>query len=158
MKRLLLIDGMSTAYRAFYAIRDLTTSSGEPTNAVYGFVRMVLKMLDEYRPDFVAIASDSKEPTFRHERFQAYKARRKPMPADLVRQLPLIREAAAGLRIPWLAVPGYEADDRDAEPDTQSDGAAHTRAGGDLFFSPGQRSRLVYPRAVGFRTADRRGR
>lgn len=111
MERLLLIDGMSNAYRAFYAIRGLTTSRGRPTNAVFGFIKILLKVLGEYQPDYAAIAGDAKGPTLRHQEFEAYKARRKPMPEDLVSQLPLIRRAAAGYGIPWLEIPGYEADD-----------------------------------------------
>ena len=111
MSRLLLIDGMSSAYRAFYAIRGLTNSRGQPTNAVFGFVKMLLKIMEEYDPQYLAIASDSRGPTFRHERFEEYKAERKPMPDDLAGQLPLIRAAADGYRVSWLAVPGYEADD-----------------------------------------------
>ncbi len=111
MKKFLLIDGMSTAYRAFYAIRGLTTSRGQPTNAVYGFIRMLKKILKEYGPDHVAVAGDSRGPTFRHQRFKDYKATRKPMPDDLSSQIPLIRRAAEGYGIPWIAAPGYEADD-----------------------------------------------
>lgn len=111
MESLLLIDGMSNAYRAFYAIRHLTTSRGRPTNAVYGFIRILLKILDEYRPDYVAIAGDAKGPTLRHQEYSEYKADRKPTPPDLAEQLPLIRRAARGYNIPWLEVSGYEADD-----------------------------------------------
>jgi len=111
MEKLLLIDGMSNAYRAFYAIRDLTTSRGRPTNAVFGFIKILLKILDEYEPDYVAIAGDAKGPTFRHEEFEEYKALRKPMPKDLAGQLSLIKRAVRGYRIPWLEVAGYEADD-----------------------------------------------
>lgn len=111
MERLLLIDGMSNAYRAFYAIRGLTTSRGRPTNAVFGFIKILLKILEEYRPDYVAIAGDAKGPTLRHEEYGDYKAGRRPMPDDLASQLPLIRRAAQGYGIPWLELPGYEADD-----------------------------------------------
>ncbi|MDP8235100.1 MAG: DNA polymerase I [Candidatus Erginobacter occultus] len=111
MERLLLIDGMSNAYRAFYAIRGLTTSRGRPTNAVFGFIKILLKIIEEYQPDYLAVAGDAKGPTLRHEEFEDYKAQRKPMPADLAEQLPLIRRAARGYNIPWLEVPGYEADD-----------------------------------------------
>ncbi len=111
MERLLLIDGMSNAYRAFYAIRGLSTSRGRPTNAVFGFIRILLKVLEEYRPDYAAIAGDAKGPTLRHKEFEAYKAQRQPMPEELVSQLPLIRRAARGYGIPWLEIPGYEADD-----------------------------------------------
>ncbi len=111
MERLLLIDGMSNAYRAFYAIRGLTTSRGRPTNAVFGFIRILLKIIEEYQPDYVAVAGDAKGPTLRHREYGEYKAARKPIPPDLAEQLPLIRRAARGYNIPWLEVPGYEADD-----------------------------------------------
>lgn len=111
MKKLLLIDGMSSAYRAFYAIRGLTTSRGLPTNAVFGFIQILRKVLAEYQPDYVAIAGDAKGPTFRHELYKEYKVHRKPMPPDLSVQLPLIKSVAEGYRIPWLEEPGYEADD-----------------------------------------------
>lgn len=111
MKKLLLIDCMSSVYRAFYAIRGLKTSRGQPTNAVFGFIKMLDKMIKDYEPDYVAIATDTKEDTFRKQQFPAYKAHRKPTPAELISQLPLIKEVAAAYRIPWLESPGYEADD-----------------------------------------------
>ena len=102
---------MSCAYRAFYAIRDLRTSSGEPTNAVYGFTNMLRKIVQERKPDAIAVVFDSKAPTFRHERFEAYKAHRKPIPEDLVGQLPLIKEVIEAYRIMTLQRDGFEADD-----------------------------------------------
>ncbi|HOE27684.1 MAG TPA: DNA polymerase I [bacterium] len=110
-RTLFLIDGMSCAYRAFYAIRDLRSSSGEPTNAVYGFTNMLLKLLRERTPDAVAVVFDTPAPTFRHERFGAYKATRKPMPDDLSVQLPFIREVIDAYRIPSVQRDGVEADD-----------------------------------------------
>jgi len=111
MEKLLLIDGMASAYRAFYAIRGLTTSRGFPSNAVFGFIQILRKVLAEYQPDHVAIAGDAKGPTFRHELYKEYKAQRKPMPPDLSVQIPLLKRVAEGYRIPWLELPGYEADD-----------------------------------------------
>jgi len=111
MEKLLLIDGMASAYRAFYAIRGLTTSRGFPNNAVFGFIQILRKVLAEYQPDYVAIAGDAKGPTFRHELYKEYKAQRKPMPPDLSVQIPLLKRVAEGYRIPWLELPGYEADD-----------------------------------------------
>ena len=110
-RTLFLIDGMSCAYRAYYAIRDLRSSSGEPTNAVYGFTNMLLKIIRERKPDALAVVFDSRTPTFRHERFEAYKAHRKPMPEDLSFQLPLIREIIDAYRIVTLQRDGLEADD-----------------------------------------------
>ena len=111
MEKLLLIDGMASAYRAFYAIRGLTTSRGFPNNAVFGFIQILRKVLAEYQPDYVAIAGDAKGPTFRHELYKEYKGQRKPMPPDLSVQIPLLKRVAEGYRIPWLELPGYEADD-----------------------------------------------
>lgn len=110
-RTLFLIDGMSCAYRAFYAIRDLRASSGEPTNAIYGFTNILLKIMRERKPDALAVVFDSKAPTFRHERFEAYKAHRKPIPEDLVEQLPLIKEVIEAYRIVILQRDGIEADD-----------------------------------------------
>lgn len=110
-KKVLLIDGSSFCYRAFYAIRSLTTSKGQPTNAVYGFVAMLNKLLAVHKPDYLAVAFDLKGPTFRHQRFTEYKAQRKPMPDELSVQLPIIKEVLAAYRIPIFEQSGYEADD-----------------------------------------------
>ncbi|MBI4314162.1 MAG: DNA polymerase I, partial [Candidatus Omnitrophica bacterium] len=110
-KRLFLIDGNSYGYRAFYAIRDLSTSQGLPTNAVYGFLMMLRKLIEVESPDYMAVAFDMKGPTFRHEQYEGYKIRRKPMPESLVGQLPMIRELLAAYQIPIFECPGFEADD-----------------------------------------------
>lgn len=109
--RLFLIDGTSYAYRAFYAIRSLSTSQELPTNAVYGFLIMLRRLLEVERPDYLAVAFDLKGPTFRHEQYQDYKAHRKPMPDSLVTQLPMIRELLAAYRVPVFECAGFEADD-----------------------------------------------
>ena len=106
-----LIDGSSFCYRAFYAIRNLSTSKGQPTNAVYGVVAMLRKLVADERPDYLAVAFDLPKPTFRHLRFEGYKEHRKPMPDALVDQLPWIRAVLAGFRIPIFELEGYEADD-----------------------------------------------
>ena len=110
-ERLLLVDGHSALYRSFYAVPDLATSRGEPVGALYGFVRTLLKVLREYPSRYVAVALDAGGPTVRHDAFAAYKAARKPMPEALARQLPRVGEVLDGFGIPWLSVPGYEADD-----------------------------------------------
>ena len=110
-RKLFLIDGMSCAYRAFYAISNLRNSSGEPTNAVYGFTNMLLKIIREQKPDALAVVFDSKAPTFRHKRYEAYKAHRKPMPEDLQVQLPVIKEVIDAYCIKRLEKDGFEADD-----------------------------------------------
>ncbi len=110
-RTLYLIDGTSYIYRAFYAVRHLSTSTGIPTNAVYGFVGMLNRVLREKGPEYVAIALDTPEPTFRHDLSPDYKANRPPMPEDLSAQLPYIKRLIVAYRIPCLEVPGYEADD-----------------------------------------------
>lgn len=109
--RLFLIDGMSHIYRAFYAIRNLSNSKGLPTNAVYGFTAMLRKLIQEEKPDYLAVAFDLEGPTVRQERFESYKATRKPMPDDLVPQIPYIRRVCDAFRVRVIGYPGYEADD-----------------------------------------------
>src|SRR3954467_10918877 len=107
----LIIDGMSQAYRAYFAIRGLASSQGLPTNAVYGFAIMLKRVLEKYPPDYIAVAMDSPEPTVRHAQYSLYKATRKKMPADLAQQMPYIRRFCQAMRIPVLEKPGCEADD-----------------------------------------------
>src|SRR3989338_7446521 len=109
--RLILIDRQSFCYRAFYAIRNLTNSKGEPTNAIYGFITMLQKIIRQESPDYIAVCFDRKEPTFRKERFQAYKEHRKPMPDELISQMPHIKEFIQAYQIPVFELAGYEADD-----------------------------------------------
>ncbi|MGO9394641.1 MAG: DNA polymerase I [Desulfobaccales bacterium] len=106
-----LIDISSYFYRAFHAIRGLATSAGFPTNAVYGVTTMLLKVLKERQPHYLALVFDSKGPTQRHRDFPDYKAQRPPMPEELVLQLPQIRKVIDGLRLPVLQQEGFEADD-----------------------------------------------
>ena len=108
--RLFLIDGYSNIFRAFYAIRNLSNSRGEPTNAVYGFVQMLRKLLREESPDLIGVALEGGR-TFRSEKFEEYKANRRPMPEDLAGQLPWIRRVLEAYRIPTLELAGFEADD-----------------------------------------------
>jgi DNA polymerase-1 len=109
--RLYLIDGYSNIFRAFYAIRNLSNSQGKPTNAVYGFVNMLRKLLREEQPELIGVALDVSRRTVRTERYEQYKANRAPMPEDLREQVPWIREALGAYRIPVLEEPNYEADD-----------------------------------------------
>jgi len=111
MKKLFLIDGNSFCYRAFYAIRELATSKGQPTNAVYGFLLMLKKILKSEKPDYIAVSFDLKEPTFRHKKFQEYKIHRKPMPDNLISQMPIIKEVMRAFNIPIFEMSGFEADD-----------------------------------------------
>ena len=85
----LIIDGMSQAYRAYFAIKGLSTSQGIPTNAAYGFAIMLKRVLEKYPPDYIAVAFDSSAPTLRHAQYELYKATRKKMPADLAQQIPV---------------------------------------------------------------------
>ncbi|MEA2005406.1 MAG: DNA polymerase I [Acidobacteriota bacterium] len=110
-KKLYLIDGNSLFYRAFYAIRSLSTSKGFPTNAIYGFIQMLRKLLEEQKPCYLGIVFDTKGPTIRHEAFKDYKAHRKPMPDDLVIQLPVLKNVIKALNIPFFEQDKYEADD-----------------------------------------------
>ncbi|MBI3990896.1 MAG: DNA polymerase I [Candidatus Omnitrophica bacterium] len=105
-----IIDGSSYCYRAYHALPSLINSKGQPTGAVYGFVAMLRKLLEQ-NPDYLAVCFDLKEPTFRHKRYANYKVHRPPMPDELVSQLELIKGALSAFRIPVFAVAGYEADD-----------------------------------------------
>ena len=106
-----LIDGTAFCYRAFYAIRNLSTSGGRPTNAVYGFATMLQSLTEKEHPDYLGVAFDVGKPTFRHRKFEAYKIQRKPMPDPLIGQLPLIKALLAAYRIPMFEQEGYEAED-----------------------------------------------
>jgi DNA polymerase I len=110
-KRLFLVDGMSNIFRAFYAIRGLSNSKGMPTNAIYGFTVMLRRLVTIYKPDYLGVALDTIEKTFRHEQFADYKAHRPDMPSDLVVQLPYMDRVCEALRVPMLKLPGFEADD-----------------------------------------------
>src|SRR5262245_23397379 len=110
-KRLVLVDGMSQIYRAYYALPDLSNSKGLPTNAVYGFTMMLRRIINEYKPDYLGVALESKEPTFRHAAFEQYKATRQAMPDDLGPQLPYIERVCEVLRVPTIRHKNYEADD-----------------------------------------------
>lgn len=111
MKRIYLIDVSSLFFRAFYAVRPLTSPSGLPVNAIYGFLSMLLKLMKEEKPEAMVFCYDRKEPSFRKDLFQDYKANRSEMPEDLVPQIPFIKKIAEDLGIPSLEVPGFEADD-----------------------------------------------
>ena len=111
MEKLVLIDGHSILNRAFYGVPNLTNSEGLHTNAVYGFLNILFKVLDEEKADYLAVAFDLKAPTFRHKMFDAYKGTRKPMPEELHEQVPLMKEVLKSMGVPILTKEGYEADD-----------------------------------------------
>jgi DNA polymerase-1 len=109
-KRFVAIDGNSLLYRAFFAMRALSTTTGQPTNAIYGLTMMLLKILED-QPDYIAAAFDTPKPTFRHEKYDGYKAQRKAPPDDLVSQTQLARDLLRAFNISVVECPGWEADD-----------------------------------------------
>ena len=109
--KLMVLDGNSLLNRAFYGIRPLTTAEGLNTNAVYGFLTILRRLLTENKPDALCVAFDLKAPTFRHEMYDGYKATRKGMPDELAEQLPWLQKVIDALRIPRFALAGWEADD-----------------------------------------------
>ena len=109
--KLVLIDGHSILNRAFYGVPQLTNSEGLYTNAVYGFLNIMFKILEEEDPDHLAVAFDLADPTFRHKMYDGYKGTRKPMPQELVQQVPLMKDVLSSMGIPIMTLSGYEADD-----------------------------------------------
>lgn len=110
-KKLVLIDGHSILNRAFFGLPDLTNSQGVHTNAVYGFLNIMFKILEEEKPDYLTVAFDVHAPTFRHKMFEEYKGTRKPMADELRQQVPLIKEMLKAMGITIVEKEGYEADD-----------------------------------------------
>lgn len=110
-KTLILIDGHALVFRAFHAFPPLTTTDGELVNAVYGFSRILLKVIKDLEPHYIAVAFDMAKPTFRHTSFAGYKAQRKETPSELLSQLGRVKEVVEALNIPIFGIEGYEADD-----------------------------------------------
>lgn len=110
-KKIVLIDGHSILNRAFYGLPDMTTSQGEHTNAVLGFINILFKILEEEKPDYLTVAFDTSHPTFRHELFTEYKGTRKGMPEELRSQVPVMKEVLKAMNITIIEKPGFEADD-----------------------------------------------
>ncbi len=110
-EKLVLIDGHSILNRAFFGIPDLTNSEGQHTNAVYGFLNIMFKILEEEKPDYLTVAFDLSAPTFRHKMFADYKGTRKPMAQELKEQVPLMKEMLAAMGVTVVTLEGYEADD-----------------------------------------------
>jgi DNA polymerase-1 len=110
-ERLFLIDGAHTLYRSYHAIRGLATSDGFPSNALFGFVQTLQKVIKDYEPEYLAVAFDLPAPTFRHKLYPEYKANRPPAPEDLVLQIPWIKKILQAYRIPCIEKQGYEGDD-----------------------------------------------
>jgi len=135
--KFVLLDGNSFCYRAFFAIRELRNSKGQPTNAVYGFITMLEKLLKDIKPDGMVLTFDMKGPTHRHEKYEEYKAQRKPMPDDLRSQIPLIKDVVRAYRIPIFEKEGYEADDVIATLAERIKAAGH-----ETFIAPGDKDML----------------
>ena len=112
MNKLMVLDGNSIVNRAFYGVSsNLTTRTGQPTNAVFGFLNILNKLLDEEQPQALCVTFDRKAPTFRHLAYEGYKAQRKPMPEELASQMPILKEVLSALNIPMYELDGWEADD-----------------------------------------------
>lgn len=142
MSRLLLIDGHSVAYRAFFAlpVENFSTTTGQHTNAVYGFTSMLINVLRDEQPTHLGVAFDVSRQTFRSEEYSEYKAKRNKTPTEFSSQLPLIEEVLDALRIPYLKKPGYEADDIIATLATQA--LADETAGMEVLILTGDRDSL----------------
>ena len=110
-EKIVLIDGHSILNRAFYGVPDLTNSEGLHTNAVYGFLNIMFKILDEEKPEYLTVTFDVHAPTFRHEMYQEYKGTRKPMAEELRQQVPVIKEVLKAMNIEIIEQAGLEADD-----------------------------------------------
>lgn len=111
MERFAILDASSLIYRSFYAIKKLTTKEGFPTNAIYGFLNTLRKIINEIKPDYICVALDAGGKTVRHEAYEKYKAERRPMPDDLQIQIPWIKRIISAYGIPMIEIPAYEADD-----------------------------------------------
>ncbi|WP_419865121.1 DNA polymerase I [Candidatus Poriferisodalis sp.] len=135
MSKLLLLDGNSLTYRAFFAVpEDMATRSGQPTGAVFGFTSMLINLVRDHRPDAIAVCFDRREPTFRHTAAPEYKAHRDETPATLIDQLGLVRQVLESLSIPAFDCPGFEADDLLATLASQAE-----RRGDDVLIVSGDR-------------------
>ena len=110
-KKLVLIDGHSILNRAFYGVPNLSNAQGLHTNAVYGFLNILFKILEEEKPDYLAVAFDVHAPTFRHQMYEAYKGTRKPMPEELREQVPVMKDVLKAMGVVIVEQEGLEADD-----------------------------------------------
>ena len=110
-EKILLIDGHSILNRAFYGLPELTNAEGLHTNAIYGFLNILFKTIEEEKPDYLTVAFDLHAPTFRHKMYTEYKGTRKPMPAELREQVPIMKDVLTAMGVTILSKEGYEADD-----------------------------------------------
>ncbi|MDD2481438.1 MAG: DNA polymerase I, partial [Lutispora sp.] len=108
---MIIIDGNSLMHRAFYALPPLTNKDGLHTNVIYGFVNMINKLIEGYKPKYMAIAFDRKGPTFRHQEYAEYKAKRLKMAEDMAEQIPYLKQVVDAMNIKRLEIEGFEADD-----------------------------------------------
>lgn len=134
--KLLVLDGNSILNRAFYGIKLLTTKEGRYTNAIYGFMNILLKLEEDVKPDSVAVTFDLRAPTFRHKMYDGYKANRKPMPAELAEQMPVLKELLTYLGYKTVTMEGYEADDIIGTL------ATHIKDGDECYIATGDRDSL----------------
>ena len=134
---LLVVDGNSIANRAFFGIKVLTTKTGQFTNAIYGFMNILLSLTQNYQPDHVAIAFDLPAPTFRHKMYDSYKANRHGMPEELASQMPLLRQLLTDLGYTLVTAEGWEADDI-----LGTLAAAWTQRGDTCYLATGDRDSL----------------
>ena len=111
MEKFILIDGNSLLNRAYYAMGVFSTKEGLPTNGIFGFVKLIFKILEERKPKYFAVTFDLRAPTFRHKMYDGYKSTRKPMPEDLARQVPILKELLTSMNIRIVEKEGFEADD-----------------------------------------------
>ena len=109
--KIVLIDGHSILFRAFHGMPDMTNAEGIHTNAVYGFLRILFRILDAEKPEYLAVAFDTAAPTFRHEKYPDYKGTRQPAPPEFHEQEPIMRQILSDMEIPLLLKKGWEADD-----------------------------------------------
>lgn len=142
MKRLVLIDGHAMVYRAYYAYPALSSPSGQLVNAVYGFVALLLKTIDDLKPDYLAVAFDLPFPTFRHEAYIAYQAKRKSMDTEMKDQISIVQEVVEAARIPIFTAPGFEADDVIATIANQCTGHSAQDTVGEVIIVTGDRDML----------------
>ncbi len=155
-RKLVLIDGHSILHRAFYGVPDLTNAKGLHTNAVFGFLNIMFRILEEEKPDYLAVAFDVHAKTFRHNMFEAYKGTRKPMPEELREQVPVIKEVLRAMQIQILEKEGYEADDilgtlaKRAEREGMD--VALVSGDRDLLQIAGERVKIRIPKTKGGRT------
>ena len=156
MQKIVLLDGHSILNRAFYGVPDLTNSKGFHTNAIYGFLNIMFKILEEEKPEFLAVAFDDRAPTFRHAIYQEYKGTRKPMPTELQEQVPVMKEILQAMNVCTLVKPGLEADDILGTVATKAerDGMAVSLVSGDrdLLQVASERIKIRIPKTKGGRT------